>query len=116
MDHVGTRMRRIIDELVYLQRTLQEALVQASHSHYEKEQPVSIGEVQDFRSAIDQMRHFLWFYVQALSHGCEGKKLIELLHQASRGDDNDARFALDPVDVSDYGELHGPLASKRKPN
>ena len=116
MEDFAARMRRIIEELNEIQRKLQEALVDTSDPRSMPDQPARLEQVQDFKTAIDQMRHFLWFYVQAVSHECGGEKLIELLRQASRGEDADRATLQQINSLTDYAILHFPLPPDRKPN
>lgn len=116
MEDFAARMRRIIEELNEIQRKLQEALVDTTDPRSMPDQPVGLEQVQDFKTAIDQMRHFLWFYVQAVSHECGGEKLIQLLRQASHGEDADRATLQQINSVTDYAILHFPVSPHRKPN
>ena len=74
MKETADHMRGITDELRLLQRSLQESLLDGSCMS--SDQSVMVEAVDEFKSVIDQMRQFLWFYLNALSNG---EQLIELL-------------------------------------
>lgn len=121
MEDIADRMRRITEDLRALQRALHEALVNGPvGGEEESSQPVELESLKDFKSAIDQMRHFLWFYIRAMSNECgAGEKMIELLRQASRASElpSDPDSLLESLNaVSDYAILHYPIPPNRKPN
>lgn len=112
-----------MEDLCALQRGLHEALLDASGKTAELSQdPVDLGSLKDLKSAIDQMRHFLWFYIQAQSNpGASGeRKMIELLRQASRPADPtadpDDSFMEQLSSATEYAILHCPIPPDRKPN
>jgi hypothetical protein len=104
-------MRSITDELRLLQRLLQEALLDGSCMG--SDQSVMVEAVEEFKAVIDQMRQFLWFYLNAMS---SGEQLIELLRQAARTGADPARTIEQMESRPDYGLLTYYLPSNRKPN
>ncbi len=118
MNDITGRMRRITEELREVQQQLQNALLDGPigpETIGPEEGPVMLEEVKDFKATVDQMRHFLWFFVQAVSEDESGEKLIELLRQAAHGIKQGS--ALDQINsVSDYAILHYPIPPNRKPN
>ena len=104
-------MRSITDELRLLQRSLQEALLDGSCMG--SDQSVMVEAVEEFKSVIDQMRQFLWFYLNALS---SGEQLIELLRQAAQTGADPTRTIELIESRPDYGMIPYYLPSNRKPN
>jgi hypothetical protein len=118
LSDITGRMRRITDELREVQQQLQDALLEGPigpETIGPEDKPVMLEEVKDFKATVDQMRHFLWFFVQAVSEDDSGEKLVELLRQAAHG--MKQASALDQINsVSDYAILHYPIPPNRKPN
>ena len=104
-------MRGITDELRLLQRLLQESLLDGSCMS--SDQSMMMEAVDDFKSVIDQMRQFLWFYLNALA---SGEQMIDLLRQAAQTG-ADARKTMEQIEsLTDYGFIHYQLPPNRKPN
>ena len=118
MDDITRRMRHITEELQEMQQRLQEALLEGPigpENIGPPEDPVSLEEVKDFKTGIDQMRQFLWFFVEAVDDDT-GEKLIQLLRHAARTD-NRVLGTLDQINsASDYAILHCHIPPNRKPN
>jgi DNA polymerase III gamma/tau subunit len=105
------QMRSIIDELRLLQRCLQEALLDGSCMG--SDQSVMIEAVDEFKSVIDQMRQYLWFYLNAMANG---EQVLDLLRQAAQTG-NDPAKTLDQIEsLPEYGLIHYYLPPNRKPN
>ena len=105
------RMGHITEELRVLQRSLQEGLLDGSCMG--ADQPVIMDAVEEFKSVVDQMRQFLWFYLNALSNG---DQLIELLRQASKNGPEPTK-SIEQIDsLPEYGLVHYYLPPNRKPN
>jgi hypothetical protein len=118
LNDITGQMRRITDELREVQQQLQDALLDGPigpETIGPEDKPVMLDEVKDFKATVDQMRQFLWFFVQAVSEDDSGEKLVELLRQAAHG--MKQASALDQINsVSDYAILHYPIPPNRKPN
>ncbi len=118
LNDITGQMRRITEELREVQQQLQDALLEGPigpETIGPEEKPVMLDEVKDFKATVDQMRHFLWFFVQAVSEDESGEKLVELLRQAAHGLKPASEF--DQINsVSDYAILHYPIPPNRKPN
>ena len=111
MKQTVDQMRSITDELRLLQRSLQEALLDGSCMG--SDQSVIVEAVDEFKSVIDQMRQFLWFYLNAMSNG---EQLIDLLRQAAQTGADPAK-TLDQIEsLPEYGFIHYYLPPNRKPN
>jgi len=105
------QMRGITDDLRLLQRSLQEALLDGSCMG--SDQSVMVEAVEEFKSVIDQMRQFLWFYLNAMANG---EQVIELLRQAAQNGSDPAK-SLDQIEsLPEYGLIHYYLPPNRKPN
>jgi hypothetical protein len=78
--------------------------------------------LQILRSALDQMRHFLWFYTQVMSNESEvGEKLRQTIQTTKPASDQKATLEssfLDRLSRSDEAMLLRYLAEskERKPN
>jgi len=104
-------MRGITDELRLLQRSLQEALLDGSCMS--SDQSVMVEAVDEFKSVIDQMRQFLWFYLNAMANG---EQMIELLRQAAKNGHDPAKTLEQIESLPEYGLIHYYLPPNRKPN
>ena len=71
MEDMNVRIQRITEDLRAIQQELNFAAMQAPD---DPEQSELVGEIsnvnalENLKSAIDQMRHFLWFYFQVLNN------------------------------------------------
>jgi len=104
-------MRSITDELRLLQRSLQESLLDGSCMA--SDHSAMAETVDEFKSVIDQMRQFLWFYLNAMSNG---EQLIELLRQAAQNGVDPGKAIEQMESLPDYGLVHYYLPPNRKPN
>src|ERR1700747_505715 len=74
MDDVHVRMLRVTEDLRVIQRELNCAAMQAPGDPELMEALTQLPEIESLemlRSALDQMRHFLWFYVQVMTSDSE---------------------------------------------
>jgi len=111
LKEAADQMRGITDELRRLQRSLQESLLDGSCMS--SDQSSMVEAVDDFKSVIDQMRQFLWFYLNAVANG---EQVIELLRQATQNG-ADARTTLNQIEsLPEFGLIHYYLPPNRKPN
>ncbi len=87
MDEINCRILRVTDDLRAIQQELNCAAMQAPGDPELMETLSGISEtesLQVLRSAIDQMRHFLWFYAQVLTEdSAVGEHLRENLRQGN---------------------------------
>jgi hypothetical protein len=77
MDEVTARIERVAEDLRAIQQELNLAAMQTPSDP--EEEPVSVEALE--KSALDQMRHFLWFYCQVVN---QDSSLREKLRQALR--------------------------------
>src|SRR5580698_2872075 len=83
MDDLHLRIARVTEDLRTIQQELNCAAMQAPSDPELMEALNSLAEtepIDTLRSALDQMRHFLWFYSQVMSNEPE---LGDKLRQAS---------------------------------
>jgi DNA polymerase III gamma/tau subunit len=104
-------MQSITDELRFLQRSLHESLLDGSCMG--SDQSARAEAVEEFKSVIDQMRQFLWFYLNAMSNG---EQLLELLRQAAQAGVDPAKTIEQIESLPEYGLIHYYLPPNRKPN
>jgi hypothetical protein len=74
LDDVHIRILRVTEDLRVIQRELNCAAMQAPGDPELLEALTQLPELQSIetlKSALDQMRHFLWFYVQVMTSDAE---------------------------------------------
>ena len=84
MDDIDLRILRVTEDLRAIQRELNCAAMQAPGDPELMEQLAELNEVesiQTLKSELDQMRHFLWFYMQVIGTEGEGEELRQALRQ-----------------------------------
>ena len=85
MDEIHLRILRVTEDLRAIQRELNCAAMQAPNDPELMEalsDPPEMESMHVLKSALDQMRHFLWFYMQVMTSGSEmGEKLRQTLRQ-----------------------------------
>jgi hypothetical protein len=85
MEEIHLRILRVTDDLRVIQRELNCAAMQAPTDPELMEalsDAPEIESMQVLKSALDQMRHFLWFYMQVVTSDSEmGEKLRQSLRQ-----------------------------------
>jgi len=85
MEEIQLRILRVTDDLRVIQSELNCAAMQAPTDpelmEALAEQP-RMESIQMLKSALDQMRHFLWFYMQVVTSDSEiGEKFRQTLRQ-----------------------------------
>ena len=92
MDDIDLRILRVTEDLRAIQRELNCAAMQATADPELMESLNQLSEMEaiqtlNLKSALDQMRHFLWFYMQIVTSESEmGEKLRQTLRQSPSGD------------------------------
>jgi hypothetical protein len=85
MEEVQLRILRVTDDLRVIQNELNCSAMQAPTDPELMEalaQPAQMETLHVLKSALDQMRHFLWFYMQVVTSDSEmGEKLRETMRQ-----------------------------------
>jgi hypothetical protein len=124
MDDLHRRIARVTEDLRTIQQELNCAAMQAPSDPELMEALNSLSEtepIETLRSALDQMRHFLWFYSQVMDSEPElGDKLRQAVSDMATGDETpkfESSF-LDQLSRADELVLlqHMAQAKRRKPN
>jgi hypothetical protein len=123
MDDLHFRIARVTEDLRSIQQELNCAAMQAPSDPELMEALNSLSEtepIETLRSALDQMRHFLWFYSQVMTNEPElGDKLRQADPQsASEETPKSGSTFLDQLSRADEIMLlhHLADARRRKPN
>jgi len=122
MDDLHLRIARVTEDLRTIQRDLNCAAMQAPSDPELMEALNSLSElepIETLRSALDQMRHFLWFYSQVMNNEPElGDKLRQAAPAASNEKLQPEGNFLDQLSRADELVLlhHMAQAKQRKPN
>ena len=124
MDDLHLRIARVTEDLRTIQQELNCAAMQAPSDPELMEALNSLSEtepIETLRIALDQMRHFLWFYSQVMSNEPEfGDKLRQAGAGKTASDEKPKaeRSFLDQLSRADELMLlhHLVEARRRKPN
>jgi len=85
LDEIQARILRVTDDLRAIQRELNCAAMEAPSDPELMEALSELPELealQVLKSSLDQMRHFLWFYMQVISNESEaGERMRQALRQ-----------------------------------
>jgi hypothetical protein len=85
LDDVHIRILRVTEDLRSIQHALNCAAMQAPNDPELMEALCQLPELESLhllKTALDQMRHFLWFYMQVMTNGSEeGERLRESIRQ-----------------------------------
>jgi len=122
MDDLHLRIARVTDDLRTIQQELNCAAMEAASDPELMEALNSLSETEPLdtlRTALDQMRHFLWFYSQVMENNAEvGEKLRQSVVGKSGESAKLEKSFLDQLSRADELVLlhHLALAKQRKPN
>ena len=124
MDDLHLRIARVTEDLRTIQQELNCAAMQAPSDPELMEALNSLAEtepIEVLRSALDQMRHFLWFYSQVMNNEPElGDKLRQARSAQTANDETPKSGStfLDQLSRADELMLlhHLADARRRKPN
>jgi|SRR5882724_1479529 len=124
MDDLHLRIARVTEDLRTIQQELNYAAMQAPSDPELMETLNSLPEtepIETLRSAMDQMRHFLWFYSQVMNNDPElGDKLRQSASAKTTTDEAPKLGSsfLDKLSRADEAMLLQYLADakQRKPN
>jgi len=124
MDDLHLRIERVTDDLRTIQQELNCAAMAAPSDPELMEALNSLSEtepIETLRVALDQMRHFLWFYAQVVNNEPElGDKLRQARPAKTVSDDKPTtqKTFLDQLSRADELMLlqHLAEAKRRKPN
>ena len=121
MDELHRRIARVTEDLQTIQQELNCAAMQAPSDPELMEELNSLAEtepIETLRAALDQMRHFLWFYSQVVNNEPEyGDKLRQAISVKTASDEKPKSF-LDQLSRADEAMIlqHMAEAKRRKPN
>ena len=124
MNDIHLRIARVTEDLRTIQRELNCAAMEAPSDPELMETLNSLSEtepIDTLRSALDQMRHFLWFYSQVMNNEPElGDKLRQAAPTKATTDETPKleNSFLDQLSRADEVVLlhHMTQAKQRKPN
>lgn len=124
MDDLHLRIARVTEDLRNIQQELNCAAMQAPSDPELMESLNSLSEtepIDTLRSALDQMRHFLWFYSQVMSSEPELGDKLRQAGPSKTASDQTAKTGssfLDQLSRADELMLlhHLVDARRRKPN
>jgi len=124
LDSINIRILRVTEDLRAIQRELNCAAMEAPNDPELMEalsQLPEMDSLQVLKSALDQMRHFLWFYKQVMTNESEvGERLRQSIRQRLSEDValspeamflEKFRFAADAAFLRHFAE-----GKNRKPN
>lgn len=122
LDDVHVRVLRVTEDLRTIQRQLNCAAMEAPGDPELMEALTQLPEMeslQSLKSVVDQMRHFLWFYMQVMTNESEvGDRLRQTIRQkASEDGDTDTSMLDKFKQATDAAILRYISEGKnRKPN
>ena len=124
MDDLHLRIARVTEDLRKIQQELNCAAMQAPSDPELMEALNSLSEtepIENLRVALDQMRHFLWFYEQVMNNEPEFGDKMRQAAVAKTASDEKAKLEssfLDQLSRADEIVLmqHLAEAKRRKPN
>jgi hypothetical protein len=122
MEDLHLRIARVTDDLRTIQQELNCAAMQAPSDPELMEALNSLAEtepIEVLRVALDQMRHFLWFYSQVMSNEPELGDKLRQANSAMAAEKSKTESAfLDKLSRADELMLlhHLTEARRRKPN
>lgn len=122
MNELHLRIARVTEDLRNIQRELNCAAMQAPSDPELMETLNSLAEtepIETLRCALDQMRHFLWFYSEVMSNEPElGDKLRQTAPTSNDQAPKSEKSFLDQLSRTDELMLlhHMCEAKQRKPN
>lgn len=79
LDDVHIRILRVTEDLRAIQRELNCAAMQVPGDPELMEALTQLPEIESLevmKSALDQMRHFLWFYIQVMTSDSDGEERL----------------------------------------
>ena len=95
LDDVHVRMLRVTEDLRAIQKELNYAAMQAPNDPELMESLAQLPEIESLemlKSALDQMRHFLWFYVQVMTTGSEAEERPQRSSQKPQSGKRESSF------------------------
>lgn len=119
LDEVHVRMLRVTEDLRAIQQELNCAAMQAPNDPELMESLARLPEIESLellKSALDQMRHFLWFYVQVMTTCSEAGEKVQRVTKKMQTTQPESPFDK-LTSLSEAALLrHFASAKNRKPN
>ena len=118
IDHVVRELASIQDEL---NRLLVDDATNPAGSVLNPSES-DLDSLRDLKSVVDQMRHFLWFYLQVVNRGSEAsERTLQLLRQVSKQPkvlhNNSPLTFLERLNaLTEYALVHYHEGAGEKPN
>ena len=124
MNELHLRIARVTDDLRTIQQELNCAAMQAPSDPELMETLNSLSEtepIDTLRSALDQMRHFLWFYSQIMDNDPELGDKLRQSSAAKPSNDEKPKLETSFLDQLSRGDelvllQHLAESKRRKPN
>ena len=120
---MSSRIERVIQDLCAIQEDLNRLLIDdATRAPGGVPLSAHIDELRDLKSVVDQMRHFLWFYIQVVSeNSVASERTLQLLRQVSKTPDalrpdSPLSFLERLNALSEYALVHYHEDGNNKPN
>lgn len=119
LDEVHVRMLRVTEDLRAIQQELNCAAMQAPNDPELMESLSRLPEIESLemlKSTLDQMRHFLWFYVQVMTTNSESGEKVQRITKKIQSAQPESPF--DQLNSLSEAALlrHFANAKNRKPN
>ena len=92
MEDMNVRIQRITEDLRAIQQELNFTAMQAPDDPEQSEltgEFSNLDALENLKSAIDQMRHFLWFYFQVLNNESDVRERMRQALPSDRGASKD---------------------------
>ena len=92
MEDMNVRIQRITEDLRAIQQELNFTAMQAPDDPEQSEltgEFSNLDALENLKSAIDQMRHFLWFYFQVLNNESDVRERMRQALPSDRGTSKD---------------------------
>jgi hypothetical protein len=118
------RIREVSDELCSIQKEMNRMLMRAisegqgspAHDHAS-----ALCSLADFKLVVDQLRQFLWFYLQVINEGEISEETARVLRRAAHDPRTDGEayainFLRQMNGSSEYALVHVGPGGRRKPN
>ena len=124
MSDYNARIQRVVQELASLQRDLNQLLMDsaADDAAIQFAEAVDAEALRDLKSVTDQLRQFLWFYLQAIFGKTESSaRTMQLLRQvhktsAEQGQPSPLTFLQRLNAMAEYALVHHVSDPSIKPN
>jgi hypothetical protein len=119
MDELSGRIEDVVHELCCIQEELNSILAQQAGSDGAAH-IAQVEGVDQLKQVVDQMRQFLWIFLQVADSSIGAETLMNALRcamaDASGASSSSVRKLLDKLTLTEYALLHLAANLDRKPN